>query len=56
MDRKPLVLIIEDEKEIAKFIDLELQAESYETVVTFDGGDGVCRSFVNSTPTWWCST
>ena len=43
MDRKPLILIIEDEKEIAKFIDLELQAESYETVVTYDGVTGLSK-------------
>ncbi len=43
MDRKPLILIVEDEKEIAKFIDLELQAESYETVVTHDGVTGLSK-------------
>lgn len=43
MERKPLVLIVEDEKEIAKFIDLELQAESYETVVAYDGVTGLSK-------------
>jgi len=43
MERKPLVLIVEDEKEIAKFIDLELQAEEYETVVAYDGVTGLSK-------------
>jgi len=43
MERRPLVLIVEDEKEIAKFIDLELQAESYETVVAYDGVTGLSK-------------
>jgi len=43
MERKPLVLIVEDEKEIAKFIDLELQAENYETVVSYDGVTGLSK-------------
>jgi DNA-binding response OmpR family regulator len=43
MDRKPLILIVEDEKEIAKFVDLELQAESYDTVVAFDGVTGLSK-------------
>jgi DNA-binding response OmpR family regulator len=43
MDRRPLILIVEDEKEIAKFIDLELQAESYETVVAYDGVTGLSK-------------
>lgn len=41
MDRKPLILIVEDEKEIAKFIDLELKAENYDTKVAFDGVTGL---------------
>ena len=36
-------MIVEDEKEIAKFIDLELQAESYETIVTYDGVTGLSK-------------
>jgi DNA-binding response OmpR family regulator len=43
MDRRPLILIVEDEKEIAKFVDLELQAESYETVVAYDGVTGLSK-------------
>lgn len=43
MERKPLILIVEDEKEIAKFIDLELQAENYETIVTYDGVTGLSK-------------
>jgi DNA-binding response OmpR family regulator len=43
MDRKPLILIVEDEKEIARFIDLELQAENYQTVVTHDGVTGLSK-------------
>lgn len=43
MDRKPLILIIEDEKEIARFIDLELQAEHYQTFVTHDGVTGLSK-------------
>ncbi len=43
MDRKPQILIVEDEKEIAKFIDLELQAENYHTVVTYDGVTGLSK-------------
>ena len=43
MERKQLILIVEDEKEIAKFIELELKAEQYETVVTFDGVTGLSK-------------
>src|SRR5690625_1078059 len=43
MERKPLILIVEDEKEIAKFIDLELQAENYDTIVTYDGVTGLSK-------------
>lgn len=43
MDRRPLILIVEDEKEIAKFVDLELQAENYETVVAYDGVTGLSK-------------
>ena len=43
MERKPLILIVEDEKEIAKFIDLELQAENYDTVVSYDGVTGLSK-------------
>ncbi len=43
MERKPLVLVIEDEKEIARFIELELGAEGYATDVAFDGVTGLSR-------------
>jgi DNA-binding response OmpR family regulator len=43
MERRPLILIVEDEKEIAKFVDLELQAENYETVVAYDGVTGLSK-------------
>ena len=43
MDRRPQILIVEDEKEIAKFIDLELQAEKYSTIVTYDGVTGLSK-------------
>ena len=43
MERKPLILIVEDEKEIAKFIDLELQAENYDTIVSYDGVTGLSK-------------
>ncbi len=43
MDLKPTIIIIEDEKEIAKFIDLELQAEGYNTIVTYDGVTGLSK-------------
>ncbi len=41
MDDAPLILIVEDEKEIAKFIDLELRAEGYATEVAYDGVTGL---------------
>ncbi|MFC6591881.1 response regulator transcription factor [Deinococcus lacus] len=43
MERKPLVLVIEDEKEIARFIELELAAEGYATEVAFDGVTGLSK-------------
>lgn len=43
MERKPLVLVIEDEKDIARFIELELAAEGYQTDVAFDGVTGLSR-------------
>jgi len=43
MDRRPQILIVEDEKEIAKFIDLEFQAENYSTIVTYDGVTGLSK-------------
>ncbi len=39
----PLILIIEDEKDIARFIELELQAEGYRTEVTYDGITGLSK-------------
>jgi len=35
------VLLIEDEKNLARFIELELRHESFETVVAFDGRSGL---------------
>jgi DNA-binding response OmpR family regulator len=43
MDRKPLVLVVEDEKDIARFIELELAAEGYQTEVAFDGVTGLSK-------------
>lgn len=43
MERKPLVLVIEDEKDIARFIELELSAEGYQTDVAYDGVTGLSR-------------
>lgn len=43
MDAKPTILIIEDEREIAKFVDLELRAERYDTVVAYDGVTGLSK-------------
>lgn len=35
------ILIIEDEKNLSRFIELELQYEGYETMVSFDGRSGL---------------
>jgi DNA-binding response OmpR family regulator len=43
MDARPSILIIEDEREIAKFVDLELRAENYDTVVAYDGVTGLSK-------------
>lgn len=43
MERKPLVLVVEDEKDIARFIELELNAEGYETEVAYDGVTGLSK-------------
>jgi DNA-binding response OmpR family regulator len=43
MDRKPLVLVVEDEKDIARFIELELAAEGYQTEVAYDGVTGLSK-------------
>lgn len=40
---QPLILVIEDEKDIARFIELELQAEGYRTEVAYDGITGLSR-------------
>ena len=39
----PLILIVEDEKDIARFIELELQAEGYRTEVAHDGITGLSK-------------
>ena len=38
---KHRVLIIEDEKNLARFVDLELQHEGYETAICYDGRQGL---------------
>lgn len=40
-DRKQRILIIEDEKNLARFVDLELQHEGYETMICYDGRSGL---------------
>lgn len=47
--KQPLILIIEDEKDIARFIELELQHEKYRTEVAYDGITGLSR-FRESNP------
>ena len=39
----PQILVIEDEKDIARFIESELQAEGYRTDVAYDGITGLSR-------------
>ena len=39
--KKHRVLIIEDEKNLARFVDLELQHEGYETAICHDGRKGL---------------
>lgn len=45
--KKTKILIVEDEKQIARFLELELQHEGYETRIEYDGLSGVsaARSF-----------
>ena len=38
---KQRILIIEDEKNLARFVDLELQLEGYETAICMDGRSGL---------------
>ena len=40
-DKTHRVLIIEDEKNLARFVDLELQHEGYETEIRYDGRSGL---------------
>lgn len=40
-NKKPRVLIIEDEKNLARFVELELQHEGYETKSFYDGRSGL---------------
>lgn len=39
--KKPRILIIEDEKNLARFVDLELKHEGYETDIRYDGRSGL---------------
>ncbi len=39
----PLILIVEDEKDIARFLELELEAEGYQTEVAYDGVTGLSK-------------
>lgn len=41
MDIKPRILIIEDEREISRFMELELGCEGYEVLVAHDGMQGL---------------
>ncbi|MGY3725546.1 DNA-binding response regulator, OmpR family, contains REC and winged-helix (wHTH) domain [Granulicatella balaenopterae] len=41
MTRKQRILIIEDEKNLSRFVELELQHEGYETGVCYDGRSGL---------------
>ena len=41
MSMKQRILIIEDEKNLARFVELELQHEGYETKICFDGRSGL---------------
>lgn len=41
MDSKPRILIIEDEREISRFMELELGCEGYEVLVVPDGMQGL---------------
>ncbi|MGO4347808.1 response regulator transcription factor [Paenibacillus sp. MCAF9] len=38
------ILLIEDERNLARFIELELRHESFETVVSYDGNSGLERA------------
>lgn len=48
-EKKPMILIIEDEVKLARFIELELKHEGYDVTVSNDGRDGLER-FENSNP------
>ena len=43
------ILIVEDEKQIARFIELELQHEGYTVEIEYDGRDGL-RKIEESEP------
>lgn len=49
MDKKPLILVIDDDKNIAEVIRLYLQKEQYDVVVAHDGHQGI-EMFKNKTP------
>ena len=44
--KKHRVLIIEDEKNLARFVDLEFQHEGYETAICHDGHIATIRLWV----------
>ncbi|MCK8827743.1 hypothetical protein MWH25_08320 [Natroniella acetigena] len=37
------VLIVEDEKKIARFLELELQYEGYQVEIAYDGREGLSK-------------
>ena len=41
MSMKQRILIIEDERNLARFVELELKHEGYETKICFDGRSGL---------------
>ncbi|HHU62988.1 MAG TPA: response regulator transcription factor [Clostridiales bacterium] len=49
MDKKPLILVIDDDKNIAEVIRLYLLKEQYDVVVAHDGREGI-EMFKNKTP------
>ena len=46
----PKILIVEDEKNLARFVELELQHEGYETVVENNGRKAARPEWVGNCP------